>query len=211
MFFKINQLQPVPADLSEWQLSAVTVSDPFHGIRVASWVHFFWQSKLMYTRIESSTHGSTTIYSFSFQDIFKVDASGTQTALKIISGTGKIIYIVIVTLETLRWNWAVICLRTFSLCGGDSGSSALSSSAWKHLWPGPSRGSMALDLGEPSLESQIAEVLLNGWKTKRTVHLTYILHSIVKSIMLFFTQISVHTVYLFYFELFTLDTVPISK
>lgn len=36
MFFKINQLQPVPADLSEWQLSAVTVSDPFHGIRVAS-------------------------------------------------------------------------------------------------------------------------------------------------------------------------------
>lgn len=48
--------------------------------------------------------------------------------------------------------------HTFSQCDVDSGSSALSSSAWRRRWPVPSLGSTGQDSDAPSLESQIVGV-----------------------------------------------------
>lgn len=53
-----------------------------------------------------------------------------------------------------RDSGTVIYHRTFSRSGGDSGSSALSSSAWRRRWPDQFLGSTAQDSGEPSSGSQ---------------------------------------------------------
>lgn len=54
-------------------------------------------------------------------------------------------------------NGTVTSPHTFSQCDVDSGSSALSSSAWRRRWPVPSLGSTGQDSDAPSLESQIVE------------------------------------------------------
>lgn len=122
-----------------------------------------WQLKLLlHTRIESSTYGktSTTMYSFNFsiQDIFiwtPVVHKQHQLPTGYQEDYLQSKTVVMVAMEILG---EIIYPHTFSLCGGDNGSSALSSSAWTHLWQDLSRGSRALDSDVPSLESQIAGV-----------------------------------------------------
>lgn len=132
VFVFFCQLQT--AGVSRWQLSAVMFSD------CSSWNKSCHLSAFRLT-IKTPTHKNrkqhARINSYNYIPLqlfcsrrFHLDACCTQRIKILLGTTGKSIY------SSHGYNgdsWVnmskIICHRTFSLCGGDSGSSALSSSA----------------------------------------------------------------------------------